>query len=287
MPCLLIAVCLLAPRPLQPALPQFDGKVVKRGDLEYETARVQYATTSHEEDYGHMDPGAIIYPKNDNDIRKAIAYAREHKLAIAVRTGGHQYSGASSTSGQNIQLDLSETYREYEFDQEASIVTTGVSRLLGSLNTKLQKADVFVPHGQCAHVHIGGHSHTGGYGVPGRAFGLFGDHIIAIRTITADGQVRWIERATTDKMEADLFYATLGGSPGNYGEYVYILLTRNRLSHTLIQFGSLVAPTSLPRLGGFAPTTVCVFFDKLLICKLWVCQPVRSVNQEVYSTFFF
>jgi FAD/FMN-containing dehydrogenase len=192
--------------------------VVKRGDPGYEKARIQYATTSREKDYGYMDPGAIIYPKGDADILKAIAYAQEHKLAIAIRTGGHQYSGASSTSGKNIQIDLSKTYREYEFDKETSIVTTGVSRMLGSLNPKLQKEGVFVPHGQCAHVHVGGHSHTGGYGVPGRAFGLFGDHIIAIRTITADGRIRWINRDTKDPEEADLFYATLGGSPGNFGE---------------------------------------------------------------------
>jgi FAD/FMN-containing dehydrogenase len=165
-----------------------------------------------------MDPAAIIYPNGDDDILKAIAYAREHKLGIAIRTGGHQYSGASSTSGKNIQLDLSKTYRAYEFEKETSIVTTGVSRTLGSLNAKLEKEGVFVPHGVCAHVHIGGHSHTGGYGVPGRAFGLFGDHIVAIRIITADGRKHWIERETTDPEEADLFYATLGGSPGNFGE---------------------------------------------------------------------
>lgn len=57
----------------------------------------------------------------------------------------------------------------------------GVSRKLLSLNEELRAKNAFVPHGQCSHVNIGGHCHTGGYGLPGRAFGLFGDHIIAIR----------------------------------------------------------------------------------------------------------
>jgi len=46
---------------------------------------------------------------------------------------------------------------------------------------------------------------------------LFSDHIIAIRVITADGKdARWIERGTKDPQEAELFWAVLGGSPGNF-----------------------------------------------------------------------
>ncbi len=86
-------------------LPSFQGKVYKRGDSGYEDKRVQYATTSHDVN-GSMEPAQIVYVQGDDDIKRAIDYARENKLAIAVRTGGHQYTGASSTSGPNLQLDM-------------------------------------------------------------------------------------------------------------------------------------------------------------------------------------
>jgi FAD/FMN-containing dehydrogenase len=54
-----------------------------------------------------MAPGAIVYVAGDDDIQLAIQYAREHDLGVAVRSGGHQYLGASSTTGGNIQIDLS------------------------------------------------------------------------------------------------------------------------------------------------------------------------------------
>ena len=66
----------------------------------------QYATSSHD----GLNPAAIIYPKNVKDIIKAVDYARENNIGIAVVTGGHHYTGQSSTSGKNIQLDLSDTF---------------------------------------------------------------------------------------------------------------------------------------------------------------------------------
>src|SRR5690349_3344681 len=93
-------------------LPAFEGKVVKPGDSTYPQHAYQYATSSNVP--GSMAPAAIIYPIGDADITKAVNYARENGLAIAVRSGGHQYSGASSTHGKNIQLDLSQTYGKEE-----------------------------------------------------------------------------------------------------------------------------------------------------------------------------
>ena len=75
-----------------------------------------------------MAPALINYPKNIDDmipwvlgsikfettnatlikdILKLVKYASENDIGITVRAGGQQPCGASSTSGRNIQLDLS------------------------------------------------------------------------------------------------------------------------------------------------------------------------------------
>lgn len=65
---------------------------------------------------------------------------------------------------------------------------------------------------------------TGGWGQLTRAFGLFGDHITWIRLITADGAERKIFRDTENALEKEIFYAVLGGSPGNFGVLTHIEL---------------------------------------------------------------
>src|SRR5262245_45973700 len=97
-------------------LPAFNGKVVRRGDADYQASVNQYATTSVKDDKNVMAPRAIIYCANVDDVQLAVKYARERDIAIAVRTGGHQYSGMSSTSGDNIQLDVSRAFRDVDLD---------------------------------------------------------------------------------------------------------------------------------------------------------------------------
>ena len=58
---------------------------------------------------------------------------------------------------------------------------------------------MFLPHGQCLDVHLGGHLQTGGYGMIVRAFGLLSDHIEGIEMVMADGELKtiWIPQAST------------------------------------------------------------------------------------------
>jgi len=200
------------------------AKVFNRADTdEYRAHAYQYSTTSHQP--GTMNPASVIYPANLADVVEVIKFARDNKIAIAVRTGGHQYSGASSTSGDNIQIDLSNTFMEFNYDESTDLVHCGISFALLELNTELRKRNLFIPHGQCAHVHVGGHVQTGGYGQLGRSHGLFCDHVQAFQIVTPDAQVRKVLKphaGKTDNANNELFWAVLGGSPGSFGILTHV-----------------------------------------------------------------
>lgn len=204
------------------------GQQFVPGSHAYQDQKYQYASSSHEVDH-HMDPGLIIKPKNKDDIALALKYAKSQKIAVAIRTGGHQYSGASSTSGPNIQLNLKETFRGPDdqtiFEKDGqTFIRTSVSWSLGQFNAYLGKNKVFVPHGQCINVHIGGHVQTGGYGQLARSFGLFGDHVLSVEIVDHEGNAKEVTKAT----DPELFFAILGGSPGNLGVLTHFTIQVHR-----------------------------------------------------------
>ncbi len=196
----------------------FEGKWVIIGDDDYPQKRRQYATSSFAE--ADVSPRIILYSTGEEDIQKAIALCRELGMAIAVRTGGHQYCGYSSTLPVNMQIDLSETFPLYAYDAETNVLRCGVSHALGSWAQKNHRHGIYLPMGVCAFVHLGGHVHTGGWGMVARSHGLLADHVLAFDIILASGATERIvrpEEGKTTQHNDDVYYAVLGGGKG--GEF--------------------------------------------------------------------
>ena len=174
-----------------------------------------------------MNPALLVQAASKEDIAVTLKYAKAQKIAVAIRSGGHQYCGASSTQAPNIQLDLRYTFRDPNDDRNLfegldgkTYVRTSVSWTLGEFNGWLGEQQAFVPHGQCVNVHLGGHVQTGGYGQLGRSFGLFADHVISIEIVDHNGDTKEVTRSS----DLEMFHALLGGSPGNLGVITHFTL---------------------------------------------------------------
>ena len=63
------------------------GNQFLQGTQAYQNNKYQYASSTYEIDH-NMNPGLIIQPKNKDDIIRALQYAKEKKIAVAIRTGG-------------------------------------------------------------------------------------------------------------------------------------------------------------------------------------------------------
>ena len=76
------------------------GPLLLAGDQGYDAAR----RILHPQFDKH--PALIVQPTGAADVRNAVAFARERELLVAVKCGGHSFSGKSTCDG-GMQIDLS------------------------------------------------------------------------------------------------------------------------------------------------------------------------------------
>ena len=98
--------------------------------------------------------------------------------------------GASSTSGQNVIVDLSNTFEspttDFVYNKETNLLRVGISFSLLQFYEMLMERNMFLLGGICSQVHLGGHVQTGGYGMIIRSFGLLCDYVEKFEIILAD-----------------------------------------------------------------------------------------------------
>ncbi|QUC22810.1 uncharacterized protein UV8b_07051 [Ustilaginoidea virens] len=208
------------------AAPDFQGNQFSPGTASYRRANDLYASSTYGAERD-LNPGRILQPTGIEDIQSAVRHARRAGRPIAVRTGGHQYSGASSTGPHGIQLDLKPTFRRPRLDLRLLrdpggsgkvYLRSSVSWTLAEVYDFLLDNGVFMPTGQCTTVCLGGHVQTGGHGMLARSFGLLGDYVRELDIVDHEGRVATVTR----ERDPDLFFGLLGGSPGSMGVVTHL-----------------------------------------------------------------
>ncbi len=181
-----------------------EGPLILPDDARYESVRRLWN--------GMIDkhPALIALCADTADVAKAVTFASERNLLLAVKGGGHSFPGKSSCN-RGMVIDLS-TMRDLTVDAKAGTMTAGGGALLAQLDTGALAHGMITTTGVVSHTGIGGFTLGGGLGRVNRKFGLAVDNLLAATLVTADGQVRRVSAAE----HPDLFWAIRGGG-GNFG----------------------------------------------------------------------
>jgi len=155
-------------------------------------------------------PALIVQPKGVADVKRAVDFARESSLLVAVKCGGHSFSGKSTCDG-GMMIDLS-LLRSVRVDPSARIAQVSGGSLLGDMDHDTMAFGLVTTAGTVSHTGVGGLTLGGGFGRVARRFGLALDNVSAVDIVTADGTLRHASAAEN----ADLFWG-VRGSGGNLG----------------------------------------------------------------------
>ncbi len=180
------------------------GRLLMPGQEGYDTAR--HVLNADIDKY----PALIVQPTGAADVSTAVTFARERNLLVAVKCGGHSWSG-KSTCDRGMQIDLS-SYRSVQVDPAAQRAHVAGGSLLGEMDHETMAHDLVTTAGTVSHTGVGGLTLGGGFGRVARRFGLALDNVRGLQIVTADGQLR-----NANPEENPELYWGARGSGGNFG----------------------------------------------------------------------
>lgn len=181
-----------------------DGTLLRPGDRDFTAARKLFNPR-----FDSVRPAAVAYCAGPGDVSEALAFARGHGIPVAVRGGGHSYTGWSSGKGRLI-IDVQKMAAVSASGRTARV---GAGAKLIDVYAELYGHRRTIPAGTCPTVGVAGLTLGGGIGVVARAYGLASDSLTGARIVTADGVVRDVD----EENDADLFWALRGAGNAHFG----------------------------------------------------------------------
>ena len=182
----------------------FKGAVLLPNDGGYEDARKIWNAMIDKR------PAIIARCAGTPDVVRAVNFARENGLLLAIRGGGHNIAGNALCDG-GIVIDLSQM-KAATVDAGKRRVTIEAGATLADLDAATQAHGLATPVGINSTTGIAGLTLGGGFGWLSRKFGMTIDNLESAEVVTATGEV--VRASATE--HPDLFWALRGGG-GNFG----------------------------------------------------------------------
>ena len=199
----------------------FRGRLIGGDDADYSLARVVWN--------GAIDrrPRLIARCAGPSDVARAVRFAREADLEIAIRGGGHNVAG-TAVCDDGLVIDLS-GMRAVRVDPAGRRCWVQGGALWGDVDHETQLHALATTGGIISHTGVAGLTLGGGIGWLMRRHGLTIENLIAADVVTADG-----DRVHSSEDEhPDLFWALRGGG-GNFGVVTSFEFHLHRIGPTVL-----------------------------------------------------
>jgi FAD/FMN-containing dehydrogenase len=209
---------------------QIQGQVLHSDIDDYDSARAIWNAMIDKR------PALIVRCAGTSDVVRSVNFARENRLLLAIRGGGHNIAG-NALCDEGIVIDLSQMSTA-TVDSAARRVVIEAGATLADLDAATQAHGLATPTGINSTTGIAGLTLGGGFGWLSRKYGMTIDNLESAEVVTAAGEV---VRAS-DTEHPDLFWALRGGG-GNFGVVTRFEFRLHQIGPNLLS-GLIVYPFS-------------------------------------------
>jgi FAD/FMN-containing dehydrogenase len=178
-----------------------------------------------------------VAARNAADVAAAVDFARQHRLRLVVKGGGHSYQGTSNAPDSLLvwtrSLDSIVPHEAFAgrgcTTPPQPAISLGAGTIWRDAYAAAAKAGRYVQGGGCLTVGVAGLIQSGGFGSFSKRFGLAAAGLLEAEVVTADGKVS-VANACTN---ADLFWGLKGGGGGSLGVVTRLTLRTHDLPNFL------------------------------------------------------
>jgi FAD/FMN-containing dehydrogenase len=163
------------------------------------------------------------------DVVAAVNFAREHRLRLTVKGGGHSYQGTSNAPDSLLiwtrpmhAITLHDAFAP-QGSREAAVPAVTIeagTMWVDAYDAVTTKAQRYVQGGGCMTVGVAGLVQSGGFGSFSKSFGTAAANLLEAEIVTADGKHRTANAA----QDAELFWGLKGGGGGSLGVVTSVTL---------------------------------------------------------------
>ena len=194
----------ISPSELETLSAHFSGTMITTDHPEYDTRRAVWNKMIDKK------PGLIAVCSGVADVIKAVNFARENHLLVAIRGGGHSVAGYSVCDGGMV-IDLSQM-KSVRVNPTTKMATVEGGATWLDVDRETQIFGLACAGGVVSDTGVGGLTLNGGLSWMRRKVGMSIDNLIGADMVLADGSFVHVSKDE----HPDLFWAIRGGG-GNFG----------------------------------------------------------------------
>ncbi|MEU5380006.1 FAD-binding oxidoreductase [Streptomyces sp. NPDC005968] len=188
---------------------QLTGRIVRPESPDYTAARLGW-----DQLFSHY-PLVIVFAQNTQDVVNALTWARQHDVALRVRSGRHSLEGWSNVDN-GLVIDISEL-KSVHIDTGLRIARVGAGLNQLEAVTALARKNLAVTTGTEGSVGLAGATLGGGFGFLTRWLGMACDSLVGAEIVVPSGDECAEVIEVDPRNHSDLLWALRGAGNGNFG----------------------------------------------------------------------